>query len=150
MRMISGLSVVLVGAMTGSVVAQNDLPRADVQMIAIEMGTKDNGKIYFNPKHSEFEAGKTYQLVLTNVDDHNHELAMHEVSENFSTRNVKIGSHDTGLAAEKNEEKERIAIKSQQTINWFFVPMRPGADFYLTCKIDGHRESGIFGTVALN
>ena len=43
--------------------AAGDLSRNSPQEVVLEMGTKD-GRMYFKPKHLEFETGKAYKILL--------------------------------------------------------------------------------------
>ncbi|MEY8120633.1 hypothetical protein AB9F26_20730 [Falsihalocynthiibacter sp. BN13B15] len=147
MKTISGLAIILATTFSSSAFAEGDLSRADVQKIAMEMGTDDDGNMYFKPDHLEFETGKAYALVTTNVDDYKHELAMHEVSEKFFTRKIEIESPDGELVAEIKGKIEEVEVGPHQTVEWFFVPIQIGADLDMSCEIEGHKEAGMFGTV---
>ena len=149
MKMISGLAVILATIFVGATFAGGDLSRADVQKIAMEMGTDNDGNMYFRPNHLEFETGKAYALVLTNIDDYKHELAMHEVSEKFFTRKIEIETADGELVAEIKGNIEEVEVGPHQTVEWYFVPIQTGADLDMVCEIDGHKEAGMFGTVTL-
>ena len=149
MERFTGFVAVLATVFAGSVFAEGDLSRADVQKIAMEMGTDDDGNMYFKPNHLEFETGKAYALVLTNVDDYKHELAMHEVSEKFFTRKIEIEDANGELVAEIKGKIEEVEVGPHQTVQWFFVPIQPGADLDMVCEIEGHKEAGMFGTVTL-
>lgn len=143
------LTAAAVAAFAASpVVAEGDLSRADVQKVTLEMGSDDNG-MYFKPDHLEFETGKAYALVLTNVDDIKHEFAAHEMTEKIFTRKVEIENADGELVAEIKGTIEEVEVGPHQTVEWFFVPIQSGEDLEMSCEIAGHKESGMVGSVTL-
>lgn len=67
-------------AATGHALADGDLSRANVIDVGIEMGSSSDG-MYLKPDSYEFVTGQAYRLVLTNVDEIKHELALNEMGE---------------------------------------------------------------------
>lgn len=90
---------VLVVSLAGSAFAEGDLSRANVMDVVIEMGSNDDG-MYLKPDHYEFVTGQAYKLILTNVDEIKHELALNEMGERIFTRKVEIADENGDLFAE--------------------------------------------------
>jgi len=133
----------------GAAFAEGDLSRADVQNVVMELGTDDDGHMYFKPDHLEFETGKAYAWVLTNVDDIKHELSINEMRERIFTRKLEIETPDGELVAEIKGSINEVEIGPHQTVEWFFVPVQNADDIEITCEIEGHYEAGMHGTVTL-
>lgn len=135
-------------AFGGTAYAAGDLSRADVQEIVLEMGSNDAG-MYFNPKHMEFETGQAYKMVMTNVDEIKHEVALGELYEKIFTRKLEITDADGGLVAEIKGPIYEIEIGPGKTVEWFFVPVQTIENAELICAIPGHKEAGMWSTVTL-
>jgi uncharacterized cupredoxin-like copper-binding protein len=132
--------------------AAGDLSRADPIEIVIEMGTSDTADppMYFKPKHIELETGKAYKIVLRNVDKIKHEFAGHELIEKVFTRKVEISDLSGGLVAEIKGSVREVEVGPGREVEWFIVPIQPGENIPIQCEIEGHVESGMFGTVTIN
>jgi len=143
-------SSVVVAAAVSTAFAEGDLSRADVQKVALEMGTDDDGNMYFKPNHFDFETGKAYALVMTNVDDYKHELALNEVMERIFIRKVEIENAGGDLVAEIKGHINEVEVGPHQTVEWYFVPVQPGESMEITCEIDGHYEAGMHGMVDIH
>ncbi len=130
-----------------AVMADGDLSRNSPQKVVLEMGTND-GHMYFKPSHLEFETGKAYNLVLKNVDVIKHEVESHGLVERIFTRKVEIENASGDLVAEiKGNIRE---IGPGQEVQWFFVPIQPGAKLDMTCAIKGHAEAGMTGDITIH
>lgn len=136
-------------AVPGLAVAEGDLSRADVQKVAVELGTDANGNMYFKPDHFEFETGRAYALVMTNIDDYKHELALNEMLEKIFTRKIEITAADGELVAEIKGYITEVEVGPHQTAEWYFVPVQTGEDMEITCELEGHYEAGMHGLVTI-
>ncbi len=130
-------------AATFAAQAEGDLSRANVITVPMEMGSNDNG-MYLKPDHYNFVTGQAYKLVMTNVDEIKHELALNEMGERIFTRKVEIGDADGNLVAEIKGLIREVEVGPGKTVEWFFVPVQTtDGPVEITCEIPGHYESGM-------
>ncbi len=130
-------------AATCAAQAEGDLSRANVITVPMEMGSNDNG-MYLKPDHYNFVTGQAYKLVMTNVDEIKHELALNEMGERIFTRKVEIGDADGNLVAEIKGLIREVEVGPGKTVEWFFVPVQTtDGPVEITCEIPGHYESGM-------
>lgn len=80
MKHLAFAASVLATAIASAVLAQGDLSRSNVITVNMEMGSYYDG-LYLTPNNYEFETGQAYKLVITNVDQIKHELALNEMVE---------------------------------------------------------------------
>ncbi len=130
--------------------AEGDLSRADVQKLPLEMGTDDDGNMYFKPNHFDLTTGQAYAFVMTNVDDFKHEVSLNEMLERIFVRKVEIEADDGELVAEIKGHITEVEVGPHQTVEWFFVPVQTGEDIEITCEIEGHYDAGMHATVTIN
>lgn len=145
---IAPLALAVMG-MAMPALAAGDLSRKDVQTVTLEMGTDDDGHMYFKPDHFTFETGKAYKWVLKNVDEIKHELAINEMRERIFTRKLEITTPDDELIAEIKGDITEVEVGPGQTVEWFFVPVQTDDEIEITCEIPGHYEAGMHATVTL-
>ena len=129
--------------------AAGDLSRKDVQSVVLEMGTDDDGRMYFKPDHFTFETGKAYKWVIRNVDEIKHELAINEMRERIFTRKLEITTPDDELIAEIKGDINEVEVGPGRTVEWFFVPVQTAEEIEISCELPGHYEAGMHGTVTL-
>lgn len=130
--------------------AQGDLSRANVIDVTIEMGSNDDG-MYLKPDHFEFETGQAYKLVLVNVDEIKHEIALNEMGEKIFNRKVEIADKDGNLVAEIKGSIREVEVGPNQTVEWFIVPVQTtGEAVEITCELPGHYDAGMHATAVIN
>ncbi len=142
------------GALTlvtfGAAYADGDLSRANVIDVTIEMGT-DGDAMYLKPDNFEFRTGQAYKLILTNVDEIKHELALNEMGERIFTRKVEIADADGNLVAEIKGNIREVEVGPGKTVEWFIVPVQTTDEpVEITCEIEGHLEAGMRASVMIN
>ena len=135
-------------AFAGFARAGGDLSRANGITVPMEMGS-DGAKMYLKPDHYEFVTGQAYKLVMTNVDDIKHELAINEMFERIFTRKIEAADKDGNLVAEIKGAIQEVEVGPHQTVEWFFVPVQTLEAGDLTCEIPGHKEAGMTATVVV-
>ena len=129
--------------------AEGDLSRANVIEVTMEMGSNDKG-MYLKPDHYEFETGQAYKLVLINVDEIKHELALNEMGERIFTRKIEVADADGNLVAEVKGSIREVEVGPGKTVEWYFVPVQTtGGPVEITCELPGHYESGMYATVEI-
>lgn len=130
--------------------AEGDLSRANVIDVTIEMGSNDDGGMYLKPDHYEFETGQAYKLVLVNVDEIKHEIALSEMGERIFTRKVEIEDDAGNLVAEIKGTIREVEVGPKQTVEWFIVPVQTtDGSVEITCELPGHYESGMHATATI-
>lgn len=133
--------------------AEGDLSRADPIEIVIEMGSSDDADMpmFFRPNHIDLETGKAYKIVLRNVDVIVHEFSAPELALHSFTRKVEITDESGELIAEiKGGNINEIEIGGGYEVEWFIVPVQTGENLPMNCLIEGHTESGMFGTITIH
>lgn len=140
---------VLALALTTPVYAEGDLSRANVIDVVIEMGTNDDG-MYLKPDNYEFVTGQAYKLILTNVDEIKHELALNEMGERIFTRKIEIADAKGELVAEIKGNISEVEVGAGKTVEWFIVPVQTTDEpVEITCEIPGHLEAGMRASVMI-
>lgn len=140
---------VLALALATPVFAEGDLSRANVINVVIEMGSNDDG-MYLKPDSYEFVTGQAYKLILTNVDEIKHELALNEMGERIFTRKIEIADEKGDLIAEIKGNIREVEVGAGKTVEWFMVPVQTSDDpIEITCEIPGHLEAGMRARVMI-
>jgi len=135
---------------TGSAFAGGDLSRANVIDVVIEMGSNDDG-MYLKPDNYVFETGQAYKLILKNVDEIKHELALNEMGERIFTRKVEASDAEGNLITEVKGAVREVEVGAGQTVEWFIVPVQTTkSPVEITCEIPGHLEAGMRASVEIN
>lgn len=135
---------------TGPTFAGGDLSRANVIDVVIEMGSNDDG-MYLKPDNYVFETGQAYKLILKNVDEIKHELALNEMGERIFTRKVEASDADGNLITEVKGAINEVEVGAGQTVEWFIVPVQTTkSPVEITCEIPGHLEAGMRASVEIN
>ena len=142
---------ILAFSLAGPAFAEGDLSRANVIDVVIEMGTNDDGTMYLKPDNYEFVTGQAYKLVLTNVDDIKHELALNEMGERIFTRKVEVADENGDLLAEVKGSIREVEVGPGKTVEWFIVPVQTTDEpVEITCEIPGHLEAGMRASAMIN
>lgn len=150
MKLTTITCAVLALAIAPPVYAEGDLSRANVIDVAIELGTNDGG-MYLKPDNYVFVTGQAYKLVLTNVDEIKHELALNEMVERIFTRKVEIADEKGNLVAEIKGTIREVEVGPGKTVEWFIVPVQTtGNPVEITCELEGHLEAGMRASVMIN
>ena len=143
-------SVALVALMLApSAYADGDLSRADIKTVVLEMGTNDDGRMYFTPSHLKFKTGQAYKIVLKNVDKVKHEVEANEFSDKIFTRKVEIKDNNDGLVAEIKGNIREVEIGPGKQVEWFVVPIQTGTEMEMVCALPGHKEAGMYGLITI-
>lgn len=138
-------------AFGGGAQAEGDLSRANVIDVTIEMGTNDDGSMFFTPDTYTFTTGQAYKLVLTNLDDIKHELTLNEMGERIFNRKVEAVDTDGELIAEVKGSIREVEVGPRRVVEWYIVPVQPteGA-VEIACELPGHREAGMRADATIN
>ena len=132
------------------VLAEGDLSRANVIDVVIEMGSNNDG-MYFSPNNYEFMTGQAYKLILTNVDEIKHEIALNGIGERIFTRKIEASDAEGNLITEVKGAIREVEVGPGKTVEWFIVPVQTTDEpVEITCEIPGHYESGMFASAVIN
>ncbi len=150
MKTLIAASAVMALAQAIPALAEGDLSRANVIDVTIEMGSNDAG-MYLKPDNFEFVTGQAYKLILVNVDEIKHEIALNEMGERIFNRKVEITDKDGNLVAEIKGSIREVEVGPKQTVEWFIVPVQTtdGA-VEITCELPGHYDSGMHASATIN
>jgi uncharacterized cupredoxin-like copper-binding protein len=148
MRLTTFTIAAFAAAFAGTAQAEGDLSRANVIEVHMEMGSNDDG-MYLKPNHYDFVTGQAYKLIMTNVDEIKHELALNEMGEKIFTRKVEASDKDGNLITEVKGSIREVEVGPGQIVEWFFVPVQPVDATEITCEITGHYEAGMFATASI-
>ena len=133
----------------GPALSGGDLSRANVIDVVLEMGSNDDG-MYFKPDNFEFETGQAYKLIMKNVDEIKHELALNEMVERIFTRKIEVSDEQGNLVTEVKGSIREVEVGPGKTVEWFFVPVQTTkGPVEITCEIAGHYEAGMLATVSI-
>jgi uncharacterized cupredoxin-like copper-binding protein len=148
MKRLLTTAAILAAAIASPALAEGDLSRANVITVNMEMGSNDDG-MYLSPNNYEFVTGQAYKLVMTNVDEIKHELALNEMVERIFTRKIEVEDADGNLVTEVKGSIWEVEVGPKQVVQWFFVPVQTMDSTEITCEIAGHYESGMFATAEI-
>jgi uncharacterized cupredoxin-like copper-binding protein len=118
-----------------------DLLKQPATEITISLGNLAN-ELKFEPNHLEFEAGKRYQLRLTNPSQLKHYFTAKDFADGIWTQKVQAGKVEIKGAIHELE------LKPSAEAEWVFVPLKSGT-YSLRCPILGHTEAGMIGEIVI-
>ncbi len=118
-----------------------DLLKQPATEMTISLGNSVN-ELKFEPNHLEFEAGKRYQLRLTNPSQLKHYFTAKDFADGIWTQKVQAGKVEIKGAIHELE------LKPSAEAEWVFVPMKSGT-YGLHCSIPGHTEAGMTGEIVI-
>jgi uncharacterized cupredoxin-like copper-binding protein len=118
-----------------------DLLKQPATEITISLGNSGN-ELKFEPNHLEFEAGKRYQLRLSNPSQLKHYFTAKDFADSIWTQKVQAGKVEIKGAIHELE------LKPGAEAEWVFVPLKSGT-YGLRCPIAGHTEAGMTGEIVI-
>ena len=124
--------------------------------ISIEVLLKGNsGEVhYYEPSLIKFETGKLYKLKLKNLSDSKHYFTSKEFAESIFTRKIQVNK-DLEKIAEIKGNIHEVEIFPNNTLEWWFVPIKTGVFEDLYCKVidkkinKSHAEMGMRGKIII-
>ncbi|MBW4426278.1 MAG: cupredoxin domain-containing protein [Nostoc desertorum CM1-VF14] len=119
----------------------DDLLKQPATEITVSLGNAAN-ELKFEPNHLEFEAGKRYQLRLTNPSQLKHYFTAKDFADSIWTQKVQAGKVEIKGAIHELE------LKPGAEAEWVFVPLKSGT-YGLRCPILGHTEAGMTGEIVI-
>ncbi len=129
--------------------AEGDLSTMNIIDVTIELGSNDDG-MYINPSITEFVTGQAYRMIITNVDDFKHEIALNGIGERIFTRKIQVDDADGNLVTEVKGTIREIEVGPGKTVDWYMVPVQTTDEpMEVTCEIPGHYESGMMVNMSI-
>ncbi|MEA5504185.1 cupredoxin domain-containing protein [Halotia wernerae UHCC 0503] len=119
-----------------------DLLKQPATKITVNLGNAAN-ELKFEPNHLKLEAGKRYQLHLTNPSQLKHYFTAKDFADGIWTQKVEAGKVEIKGAIHELE------LKPGSEAEWVFVPLKSG-DYSLHCSIPGHTEAGMTGEIVVS
>jgi uncharacterized cupredoxin-like copper-binding protein len=107
----------------------------------MELGTTA-GELKFTPDRLTFQAGKRYQLTLTNPSPVKHYFTAKDFADAIWSQKVDAGNVEIKGAIHELE------LRPGSRADWVFIPLRAGS-YHLRCTIPGHAEAGMVGTIEI-
>ncbi len=95
--------------------AEGDLSRADIIDVTIETGSNEDG-MFFSPDNYKFVTGQAYRLILTNVDEIKHEIALNEMGERILTRKIEASDPEGNLITEVKGSISEVEVGPAMTV----------------------------------
>ena len=113
------------------------------------------GKFHFyDPSVVKLKTGKLYKLNLTNISDSKHYFSSTNFSKSIFTRKVQLTKSNKKIAEIKGVINE-VEIFPNNTLEWWFVPIKTGEFNDLICNVKDkksgkkHSEMGMRGTIII-
>jgi uncharacterized cupredoxin-like copper-binding protein len=103
----------------------------------------DLGEMFFKPRDITLQAGIPYMLKLVNTGKATHEFTADKFFRSSSVR--KISSENSEVRVPFFTE---IEVLPGKTVTVFAIPVLPGS-FETLCRLPGHREAGMVGTITV-
>jgi uncharacterized cupredoxin-like copper-binding protein len=105
--------------------------------------TIDLTEMAFTPNEIALEAGKPYIIKVVNKGEVKHEFTAEEFFQTVAFRKAEDASGEFKAPA-----PHEIEVFPGKEIDVYLVPTKDGV-FDLVCKIEGHFEAGMFGTITV-
>ena len=109
---------------------------------------------YYEPSILKFETGKLYKLKLINLSDSKHYFTSKKFADSIFTRKIQVNKDLEKIAEIKGKISE-IEIFPNNTLEWWFVPIKTGVFDDLNCKVidktidKSHAEMGMRGKIII-
>ena len=115
-----------------------------------ELGVKH----FYLPNELIFDTGKLYKLIIKNESDSKHYFGSVMFSKSIFTRKIQLIKNSKKVAEVKGIINE-IELWPNETLEWWFVPIKTGIFKDLQCKVEdiesklNHSEMGMVGTIII-
>ena len=109
---------------------------------------------YYEPSLLKFETGKLYKLKIKNLSDSKHYFTSKDFVDSIFTRKIQVNKDLEKIAEIKGNIYE-VEIFPNNTLEWWFVPVKTGVFEDLYCKVidkkinKSHAEMGMRGKIII-
>jgi len=124
----------------------------------VEVEVLLNGKIgethFYDPSVLKFETGKLYKLKIKNISDSKHYFSSINFSNSVFTRKIQVMKNNNKIAEIKGKI-EAVEVFPENTLEWWFIPIRTGEFDDLFCEVKDkksgkiHAEMGMKGQIII-
>jgi uncharacterized cupredoxin-like copper-binding protein len=121
--------------------SSGDILKKTPTEITVSLGSA-TGELKFEPNYLEFQAGKRYNIRLTNPSPVKHYFTSKDFADGIWTQKVEAGNVEIKGAIHELE------LKPGAEAEWVFVPLKSGK-YGLRCTIPGHSEAGMKGEIVI-
>jgi uncharacterized cupredoxin-like copper-binding protein len=104
--------------------------------------SNEEGALKFFPDQLQFQSGKRYKLILTNISPQKHYFTAKDFADAIWSQKVDAGNVEIKGAIHELE------LRPNTEAEWMFVPIKSGS-YQLRCTIPGHTEAGMIGTLVV-
>ena len=133
---------------------KGDLTRQKPISIEVLLKGRSGEFHYYEPSLLKFETGKLYKLKLKNLSDSKHYFTSKEFADSIFTRKIQVNKDKEKIAEIKGDILE-VEIFPNNTLEWWFVPIKTGVFDDLNCKVidnkinKSHAEMGMRGKIII-
>jgi len=133
---------------------RGDLTRQNAISIEVLLKGSSGEFHYYEPSILKFETGKLYKLKLINLSDSKHYFTSKEFADSIFTRKIQVNKNLEKIAEIKGNIFE-VEIFPNNTLEWWFVPIKTGVFEDLNCKVidkkinKSHSEMGMRGKIII-
>ncbi len=149
--------IILTLFITSKTNGKGDLTRQKPISIEVLLKGSSGEFHYYEPSILKFDTGKLYKLKLKNLSDSKHYFTSKEFADSIFTRKIQVNKNKEKIAEIKGDILE-VEIFPNNTLEWWFVPIKTGVFDDLNCKvIDNkinkshaeHAEMGMRGKIII-
>ena len=126
--------IILTLFITSKTNAKGDLTRQKPISIEVLLKGSSGEFHYYEPSLLRFETGKLYKLKLKNLSDSKHYFTSKEFADSIFTRKIQVNKNKEKIAEIKGNILE-VEIFPNNTLEWWFVPIKTGVFDDLNCKV---------------
>ena len=133
---------------------KGDLTRQKAISVEILLKGKSGEFHYYEPAILKFETGRLYKLKLKNLSDSKHYFTSKKFTDSIFTRKIQVNKDSEKIAEIKGSILE-VEIFPNNTLEWWFVPIKTGIFEDLNCKVidkklnKSHSDMGMRGKIII-
>ena len=135
-------------SISGKSFSKGDLTKQIPIVVEVVLKGKVGEAHFYDPSVLKFETGKLYKLKLTNISDSKHYFTSINFSNSIFTRKIQVLKNNKRLAEIKGIINE-VEIFPNNTLEWWFVPIRTGEFDDLFCNVKEEAVVGMKGQIII-
>lgn len=113
--------------------------------VVMQLGTSSNDMV-IAPAELDFQAGKSYKLIITNPSKVTHLLTMPEFGRAVLTAKVDVHG---GKVNRSGFRVYKVEVQPGGTAEWHFEPVKVGS-YWVMCGIPTHAKAGMTANIVVN
>lgn len=115
--------------------------------VVMQLGTSSNDMV-IAPAELDFQAGKSYKLIITNPSKVTHLLSMPEFGQAVLTAEVDVYGDKVTRSAYRVHPGYKIEVQPGETAEWRFEPVTMGS-YWVMCGIPTHAKAGMTAKIVV-